>query len=305
MVRRTSRARERPGPDVLERMHEERRSGRAQPLPTRSPAPERDPLPDDAATLPPLPVAVRELIEAGCAAWGLTLDGPMLAALDAHARLLLAWTGSINLTSVRDPERLAVAHILDSLSAVPLVRRWVGSAPRLADIGSGGGYPGLPLAVVLPASRAVLIESVGKKARFLDVAAAAVTRALGGDGATPALEVERRRAEALAGPGGRRASFDLVTVRAVGSLARIAELGLPLLRAGGLLVAWKREGGDGALHAEVDAARATIARLGGAPPRVERIRLPRGIAGLEGHRLVLVQAGPAGPAASRGSRLLG
>ena len=157
---------------------------------------------------------------------------------------------------------------------------------------------------MLPASRAVLVESVGKKARFLEVAAAAVGRALGRGGTTPELEVERRRAEALAVPGGRQAAFDLVTVRAVGSLARIAELGLPLLRPGGLLVAWKRDGGDGALRAEVDAARPAIARMGGAAPRVEPVARHRGSTGLEGHRLVLVQAGPAG-AASGESRLLG
>lgn len=286
-------------------MHEERRSGRAQPLPTRSPARARDPLPDDAAGLPPLPVAARSLIEAGCAAWGVILDEPQLAALDAHARLLLAWTASINLTAIRDPERLAVLHVLDSLSAVPLLRRWVGPGPRLADIGSGGGYPGLPLAIVLPASRAVLIESVGKKARFLEVASAAVGRALGWDAAAPELQVERRRAEALAGPDGRRGSFDLVTVRAVGSLARVAALGLPLLRPGGLLVVWKREAGDGALQGEVREARATIARLGGAAPRVEPVPVPPGVTGLEDHRLVLVEAGPAGAPATGGSRLLG
>lgn len=271
-------------------MHEERRSGRAQPLPTRSPAPPRDPLPDDPSTLPPLPATARALIEAGCAAWGVALDGSMLAALEAHARLLLAWTGAINLTAVRDPDRLAVAHILDSLAAVPVVRRWVTPAPRLADIGSGGGYPGLPLAIVLPAAQAVLIELVGKKARFLEVATTAVGRVLGASGA-PVLEVERRRAEALAGPGGRLAAFDVVTVRAVGSLARVAALGLPLLRPGGLLVAWKRDGGDGALQAEIEAARATITRLGGTAPRLEAVDAPAGIGGLEGHQLVLVEAG--------------
>ncbi len=276
-------------------MHEERRSGWAQPLPTRSPVLARDPLPDDAASLPPLPAAVRTLIEAGCAAWGITVDERMFAALDAHARLLLAWTVSINLTAVRDPERLAVAHILDSLSLVPLVRRSLGPRPTLADIGSGGGYPGLPLAIVLPASRAVLVESVGKKARFLDIASAAVARALGPDGPPPELEVERRRAESLADGGGRSATFDLVTVRAVGSLARVAALGLPLLRPGGLLAAWKRDGGDGALQAEVQAARPEIARLGGTAPRLERVPVPPGVTGLEGHRLVLVEA-------ARGSR---
>jgi len=286
-------------------MHEERRSGRAQPLPARSPAPQRDPLPDEAASLPPLPAVVRDLIEAGCAAWGIALDERMLAALDVHARLLLAWTGSINLTAVRDPERLAVAHVLDSLAAVPLVRRWVGPRPTLADIGSGGGYPGLPLAIVLPASRAVLIESVGKKARFLEVASAAVARVLGPDGVTPELKVERCRAESLPDAASRPPAFDLVAVRAVGSLARVAALGLPLLRPGGLLVAWKRDGGDGGLQAEVRAARPTIVRLGGVAPRIESLDMPPAVTGLEGHRLVLVEAGPAGAVTSGGSRLLG
>jgi len=285
-------------------MHEERRSGRAQPLPTRSPAPTRDPLPDDPASLAPLPVAFRTLIETGCRAWDIALDEPMLAALDAHARLLLAWTRAINLTAVRDPERVAVAHVLDSLSAVQLVRRAIGPSPRLADLGSGSGYPGLPLAVVLPASRGVLIESVGKKARFLDVAAAAIRRALEPDGPGPVLEVERRRAEAMTGRDGQGAAFDLVTVRAVGSMARVAALGLPLLRPGGLLVAWKRDGGDGALQAEVAAAGPTIAALGGTVPRVEIVAVPPGVAGLEGHRLVVVTA-TRGQHTNGGSRLLG
>lgn len=297
MVRRTSRARERPGPDVLERMHEERRSGQAQPLPTRSP------LPTDAEELPSLPRVVRDLLEAGCAAWGIALDERMAAALDVHARLLLAWTTAINLTSVRQPDRLAVLHLLDSLSAVPLLRRALGPRPRLADIGSGAGYPGLPLAIVLPAAIGVLIESVGKKARFLDVAAAAVLRAMGPDGPPPRLEVEPRRAEALVGVDGRRGAFDVVTVRAVGSLARLAALGLPLLRPGGLLVAWKSDDGRGALQAEVRAARATIAALGAAPARVTR--LPAGVDGLDGHRLVVVRAGTPRPPAKGRTRLLG
>jgi len=305
MVRRTSRGRERPGPGVLERMHEERRSGGAQPLPTRSPGPPRDPLPEDAASLPPLPDAARALIETGCAAWDVTLDQGMLAALEAHARLLLAWTASINLTAVRDPERLAVAHVLDSLAAVPVIRRWIGPRPAMVDLGSGGGYPGLPLAIVLPASSACLVESIGKKARFLQVAAAAVGRALDGPGPRPRLEVVRERAEALAGPAGRPGAFDLVTVRAVGSLARVAQLGLPLLRPSGLLVVWKRDGGDGALGAEMDAARPAIARLGGGAPRVEPVRAAAGITGLEGHRLVLVERGPAGAPANGGTCLLG
>lgn len=265
----------------------------------------RAPLPDDAANLPDLPPAARRLIETGCAAWGVALEPPQLAALEAHARLLLAWTTSINLTAVRRPEHVAVRHVLDSLSAVPLLRRAIGARPRLADIGSGGGYPGLPLAIVLPASQAVLIESVGKKARFLEVASAAVSRALDAAPSAPAFVVEPRRAEALAGRDGRPGAFDVVTARAVGSLARLAELGLPLLRPGGVLIAWKRDGGDGALQVELQEARSTVARLGGGAPRVEPVPVPPGTSGLEGHRLVVIEAGAAAGSASARGRLLG
>ncbi|HTS14740.1 MAG TPA: RsmG family class I SAM-dependent methyltransferase [Candidatus Sulfotelmatobacter sp.] len=266
-------------------MHEERRSGRAQPLPRRPPQRTitRASLPVDVTDLPPSPPAFHELIAAGCRAWGIALDARRADAIDAQARLLLAWTAALNLTAIRDPERVALLHVLDSLAAVPLLRREAGPRPRLADIGSGGGYPGLPLSVVLPASEAVLIESVGKKARFLAVAAAAVGRALGGE--APILRVEARRAEAW--PAGERgAPFDVVTARAVASMARLAAIGLPLLRPGGLLVAWKSDAGDGALAAELHEAVSTIERLGGAGPWIEP--LPEGVAGLATHRLVVV-----------------
>ncbi len=210
-----------------------------------------------------MPLVVRDLLEAGCAAWGIALDERMADALDVHARLLLAWTSAINLTSVREPGRLAVAHLLDSLSAVPLLRRALGAAA------APGGHRQRRAATRACPSRsscrprsACSIESVGKKARFLDVAAAAVLRALGPDGPRPGAGGGARRAEALAGAVGRRAAFDVVTVRAVGSLDRLAALGLPLLRPGGLLVAWKSDDGSGALQEEIRAAGATIAALG-------------------------------------------
>ena len=290
MVRRTFRARERPGP-LLERLHEERRSRPALPLPSRSPGPSRAPLPTDPVDLPPLPAAFHDAVAAGCAAWGISLDTAQLAALDHHARLLVAWTSAINLTAVREPQRVAVVHVLDSLSAVPLLRRLARPGPRLADLGSGGGYPGLPLVVALPAETGVLVESVAKKGRFLQVAADAAMSALAagrppGD-RSPSVRVEARRAEALAADPTTAGSFDVVTVRAVGSLAAVAALALPLLREGGTLVAWKRDGGDGRLAAELEAAVPTVLALGGDRPRIEP--LPPGVADLATHRLVVVQ----------------
>jgi 16S rRNA (guanine527-N7)-methyltransferase len=93
---------------------------------------------------------------------GLSIDATVRRAIDDHVRLLLRWTEAINLTAIRDPAEAARLHVADSLAAVPVLR--ARSIDRFLDLGSGGGFPGLPLALALPAARAVLVESVGKKA---------------------------------------------------------------------------------------------------------------------------------------------
>ena len=125
----------------------------------------RDPLPTDVTDLPPLPAGYDDVVAEGLAALGLTLDEATLAAIADHVRLLLAWTVAINLTAIREPVAAAREHVLDSLTALPLLRSR--NTSDLLDIGSGGGFPGIPLALALPRARTVLVESVGKKATFL------------------------------------------------------------------------------------------------------------------------------------------
>jgi 16S rRNA (guanine527-N7)-methyltransferase len=211
-----------------------------------------------------------------------------------HVRLLLAWNAAINLTSVRDPASIAVRHVVDSLAAVPLLStRLVEGAnvDAFLDLGSGGGFPGIPLAAAIPVARAALVESVGKKAAFL----ATVVEATG---MAPRVGVESRRAEDLAHDPRHRERWPVVTVRAVGSLDELVELAFPLLVPGGMLVAWK--GGD--IVDETAAALRAVAAMGGG--RVEA--LPIRVGGLEGHRLVVVtkrgrtgDAYPRDPAARR------
>ncbi len=191
-----------------------------------------------------------------------------------HVRLLLAWTTSINLTAIRDPAAVACLHVLDSLTAIHVLRER--RLTRLLDIGSGGGFPGLPLAVALPAERALLVDSVGKKVTFLSTVVAAT--AVAGRVATLAA-----RAETLAHDAGHRAAWPVVTARAVAPLAELVELGLPLVAPGGVLVAWKRE----PLDAEVDAAGPALAALGAGPVEI----VAAGAPGLEAHRLVVVPRG--------------
>ena len=277
-----------------------------------APLTERAPLPTDASGLPSLGPEADQALADGLLQMELELSPGTLAAIDVQARLLAAWGRHINLTAIRDPVEVVRLHVLDSLSAVAPVRTRMGSVRSVVDIGSGGGYPGLPSALALGAASVSLVDSVGRKARFLEVAGAAAATAIAEERSLR-VEVLHVRAEALA-VGDRRAAWDVATLRAVGSVAECAELGLPLLRLGGLLVCWKRDPsslaeGTGAsgpprdVAMEVAAARQLIDQLGGARPEVVDARVP----GAPGHRLVLIRKDrptprsyPRPPAARRG-----
>lgn len=233
----------------------------------------REPLPTSVASTPTLPAAYDAALDTGLAALGLTLRPEARAAIDGQARLLLAWTTAINLTGIRDPAAVALAHVVDSLSAVVLLRDL--SVDRFVDLGSGGGYPGLPIAAALPAARALLLEPIAKKAAFLSVVAAAT-------GLADTVEAVPVRAEALAADARHRGRWPAVTARAVAALADLVEIAFPLLAPGGSLVAWKR----GDLTAELAAAERAVIALGGGSIDVRPVR----VAGLDGHCLVVVTA---------------
>jgi 16S rRNA (guanine(527)-N(7))-methyltransferase RsmG len=183
---------------------------------------DRAPLPADPSDCLPLPPDARAALEGGLAAMGLRdLPAPRVAALEGHLRLLLAWTGAVNLTAIRDPRAAVAAHVLDALSAVGLLRDE--GVRALLDLGSGGGYPGLPLAIALPAERAGLVESIAKKARFLEAAVA-------GLGLAGRVDVARERAESLAADPRHRERWPAVTARR--RAAGAGGAGLPAARAG-------------------------------------------------------------------------
>ena len=268
--------------------HELRHS--PQPIRMTPPGPRAE-LPRDSEWLPPLPASFWTTLDAGLPALGLTLAPEARRAIDVHVRLLLAWNEAINLTSIIEPGAVASRHVLDSLAAVSLLsdREAAGdgsgiggagasAAIRLVDIGSGGGFPGLPLAAAIPAIDVTLVDSIAKKARFLEVASAAM--ALG-----DRVVVRAERAEALvstpaAGAAGHEAaSWDVVTARAIGRLDELVELAMPLLNVGGRLLAWKR----GDIEAELAAADRAAPALGAGHPLVH---LLTGIPDLAGHQIV-------------------
>ena len=158
------------------------------------------------------------------------------------------------ITAVRDPVEGADVHVADSLVALeqPAVR----TARRIADLGSGGGFPGLALAIALPDARVALVESVGRKCAFLATAVAQLGLAN--------VEVVNARAEAWEEGLGAQ---DLVVARALAPLAVLVEYAAPLLALGGTLVAWK--GRIGA--AEEADGRAAAAALGMTAPQATHV----------------------------------
>jgi 16S rRNA (guanine527-N7)-methyltransferase len=247
---------------------------------------DREPLPSRVEGLPHLPVEALLVLDEGLQTLGLAdLPDPIRTGLIDHLRLMLAWNQSINLTSIRDPETAVREHILDSLSALSILREQ--RIDSFLDLGSGGGFPGLPLALVLPARRTLLVESVGKKAAFLSAAAAFLVEAAGPDAGD--LDVFAGRAETLAADGRHRERWPAVVARAIAPLATLAEIALPLVAPGGVLIAWKRR----PLDAELAAAGPSLSLLGAAPPVLRAVP----VAGLEDHVLVVVEKLASTPAA--------
>ncbi len=197
-----------------------------------------------------------------------------------YVELLLDANRRLNLTAIVDPEGILRRHLLDSLRCLEGLPA---DARALADVGSGGGLPGIVLKVARPDLEVRLIESVRKKARFL----AATVEALGLEG----IQVDPRRAEEAGRDPALRESFDAVTARAVAPLPVLAEYAFPLLRIGGVGVFPKK----GEIDAELEALKRALPLLGGG--RVE-VR-PAPIPGLPEEGRVLVLAVKAGPTPDR------
>ena len=198
------------------------------------------------------------------AAWAAGLGAPLsaaqLAQFAAYEALLLDWNERISLTAIREPRPVRVRHFLDALSCVAATGPLDGRA--LIDVGSGAGFPGLPLKILFPGLRLTLVDSVAKKARFLETVAAEL--------GLSEVTVIADRAETLGQAAAHREAYDWAAARAVAELRVLVELLLPLCRVGGAALAQK---GDSAA-AELAAAGPAIAALGGGAARLLPVRLP-------------------------------
>jgi len=191
---------------------------------------------------------------------GISLTPGQLSLLQTYSQELLTWNARHSLTAIREPEKIRVKHFLDSLSAFTVMR---GSAmERIIDVGTGAGFPGLPLKILYPSIRLTLVESVGKKAAFcrhivelLDL---------------PDVDVIQERVEALGQQAAHREKYDWAVARAVAMMPVLMEYLLPLARVGGQVLAMK---GDSAPVEAHTAERATQI-LGGHLRQLTPMNLP-------------------------------
>lgn len=192
---------------------------------------------------------------------GVTLSSAQLAAFATYAAELSAWNERTNLTAITDPGDVAVKHFADSLTCL-LVMRPLTRGLRVIDVGTGAGFPGLPLKIACPSLDLTLVEATGKKVDFLNH----VVATLGLEGVT----VINERAEALGQHDEHRESYDWVLARAVAGMRTLAEYLLPLARIGGHCLPQK---GESAPQEAVDAQEA-IQLLGGHVVQLTPVELP-------------------------------
>ena len=203
---------------------------------------------------------MKELAQHAHAMLGIRLTKGQVEALKVYERELLEWNVRFNLTAIDDPEKVRIKHFLDSLTCLCVLRE----APfeSLIDVGTGAGFPGLPLKIIYPNIRLTLVESVGKKANFCRH----MVQTLG----LGKTEVIQERAEALGQIQAHREQYDWAVARAVAILPVLAEYLLPLVRIGGGMLAMKGEQAPAEAHAAEHAARV----LGGHLRRLVPVHLP-------------------------------
>lgn len=214
---------------------------------------------------------MQQTLYSGAQQFNLSLTETQLSAFEQYGQELIAWNKKINLTRIVEPEEIAVKHFLDSLSVCQALPD-LSPGFSIIDVGSGAGFPGLPLKIALPDIRLTLLESTGKKTAFLQH----IVNTLNLTGVT----VLTARAEEAGQQPTHREQYDIAVARAVSALPTLAEYILPLVKVGGLVIVQKGQ----PPAEEVKAATSALEILGGKLYEI----LPVTVPGLNAERHLLV-----------------
>lgn len=212
-----------------------------------------------------------EILQAGTTAFNLTLSEAQLDTFASYQRELAIWNEKFNLTRIIEPSEVAIKHFLDSLSIATVLSAL--KTPRLIiDVGSGAGFPGIPLKIAQPQLSMTLLESTGKKTTFLRH----VVETLG----LTNIAVVTARAEEAGRQAAHREHYDVAVARAVSRLAVLAEYTLPLVKVGGWVIAQKGQ------HPaeEIETGERAVRILGGKIVEVRPVEVP----GLEAERHLVI-----------------
>lgn len=208
-------------------------------------------------------------LKEAAAACGLNLSEEQVAQFNRYYELLVDWNTRMNLTAITEPKDVAVKHIIDSLSSYDPALFPAGTA--LIDVGTGAGFPGLPLKIFAPELKLTLVDSLAKRVNFLETVA--------GELGLKGVRCIHGRAEDLARDKKHREHYDVACARAVARLNVLAEYLMPFVRPGGTLLALKGR----SYQEEADEAEKALKILGGGLVEIRPVKLP----GLDDVRAIL------------------
>lgn len=210
-----------------------------------------------------------EILKKAAEEYGISLSKTQLRQFDRYQELLVEWNQKMNLTALTEPKDVAIKHMIDSVSVYD--EKWFSEGMSVIDVGTGAGFPGLPLKILCPSLKVTLLDSLNKRVKFLET----VVSELG----LSDIVCVHARAEEAARQKQYREKFDAVVSRAVARLPILAEYDLPFVRVGGFFAAMK----GAKYEEEAEEAKKAVKLLGGGEPVLREIKLP----GLEDKRGII------------------
>ncbi|SHF03915.1 16S rRNA (guanine(527)-N(7))-methyltransferase RsmG [Schwartzia succinivorans] len=210
-----------------------------------------------------------EILKKAAEEYGISLSETQLRQFDRYQELLVEWNQKMNLTALTEPKDVAIKHMIDSVSVYD--EKWFSEGMSVIDVGTGAGFPGLPLKILCPSLKVTLLDSLNKRVKFLET----VVSELG----LSDIVCVHARAEEAARQKQYREKFDAVVSRAVARLPILAEYDLPFVRVGGFFAAMK----GAKYEEEAEEAKKAVKLLGGGEPHLREIKLP----GLEDKRGII------------------